>query len=349
MIEPTRRDVLRAAVAYSAATGFSPFARAQSGTIVAHTFPAGFQELTQNVLVPEFKKKSGTEVTLTTLLAVDAVTRLVAAKGGRPPFDVTILDQGPLLDAIKAGVIAEYPVERSVHFKELVPVAQDKWGPKFTMQMVGIGYNPKRVPDPPKSWNDLWKPEYKGRVGLTALNSSLGTAFLVELARVHGGSEANIEPAFAALRELLPNIGAVSANLGAHATLFQQEQVDIAPHNFNFVETLKGRGVSVEFAVPETGLVGWTTSMHVSANSDKADLAFQYIETAISPDVQEKFQTAPHWVIPTNSKVPTRGPIQAKLGNTIAEIGGRFRVQDWAVINAQRSAWIERFNREIKL
>ena len=350
MTELTRRDVLATGASLAALSSLPlQSAFAQGGPLIAHSFPAGFQELTQNVLVPEFKKKSGADVTLTIMLAVDAVTRLTASKGGRAPFDVTILDQGPLLDAIKAGLLAEYPVARSAHFKDLVPVAQDKWGPKFTMQMIGIGYNPKKVKTPPKSWNDLWSAEYKGRVGLTALNSSLGTAFLAELARVRGGSEANIEPAFKALRELLPNIGAISANLGAHAALFQQEQVDIAPHNFNFVETLKGRGVSIEFAVPDTGLVGWTTSMHVAANAEKPDLAFQYIDMAMSPEVQTRFQTAPHWVIPTNSKVTTAGPIKDKLGATVSDIGKRFRVQNWATINEQRSAWIERFNREIKL
>jgi putative spermidine/putrescine transport system substrate-binding protein len=350
MTDLSRREVLCGAAslgAFAAIPGAPAWS--QAGNLVAHTFPPPFQDLTQQIWIPEFKRRTKGDVTLTTMLAVDAVTRLVAAKGGQPPLDVVLLDQGPLLDAIKAGVLAEYRVAQSEHFKDLLPVAQDKWGPKFTMQMIGISYNPKKVKTPPKSWNDLWSGEYKGRVGLTALNSSLGTAFLAELSRVRGGSESDIEPAFKALREILPNVGAISANLGAHATLFQQEQVDIAPNNFNFVETLKGRGVSIEFVVPDTGLVGWTTSMHVAANSDKADLAFQYIEGALSPEVQGKAQSDPWWVIPTNSKVETRGPVKEKLGASTADIGSKFRVQDWAIINAQRSAWIERFNREIRL
>ena len=51
---------------------------------------------------------------------------------------------------------------------------------------------------PPTSWEDLWKPEYKGRVGITGMASSLGTAFMVEIAKLNGGSETNVEPAFAA-------------------------------------------------------------------------------------------------------------------------------------------------------
>jgi putative spermidine/putrescine transport system substrate-binding protein len=345
----SRRDFLATGLSLGVLAGFpAERARAQQKTLVAATFPASWHEMHRTVLVPYFKRKTGADVTLTIQLAVDVVTKLVAARGGKPPFDVAMLDYGPLLDAIKQNILVEYPNAKSAHFKDLVANLQDKWGPKVTVQIIGIGYNPKRVKTPPKSWDDLWNPVYKGRVGLTALNSSLGMAFMAEIARLKGGSESNVEPGFRALRDLLPNVGAISANLGAHATLFQQEVVDIAPHNFNFVETLKGRGVDIEFVVPETGPVGWTTSLHIVANAVEADLAFQYIESAITPEVQAQMQQAPHWVIPTNTKVPLTGPIQQKLGKSVADFA-KVRVHDWAKINEQRPAWIDRFNREIKL
>src|SRR5204862_6334578 len=130
-----------------------------------------------------------------------------------------------------------------------------------------------------KSGDELWDPTYKGRVGLTARNSQLGIALLVELNRVKGGTDTDFEPAFKALRELLPNVGAIAANLGAYATLWQQEQIDIAPYNFNFVQTLKGKDVPVELAIPSTGAVGWSTSLHLVANAAEPELAVKYIDT----------------------------------------------------------------------
>lgn len=316
-------------------------------TLVATTFPGTFNDAHRAILVPYFKKRTGQDATLTIQLAVDAVNKLSAASG-QPPFDVVILDEGPLLDAEKAGLLAEYPAAKSPNYADLLPSFQDRWGPKVTMQVIGIGYNPKRIKTPPKSWDDLWNPAYKGRVGLTALNSSLGMAFLVELARVRGGSEGDIEPAFRALRELLPNVGAISANLGAHASLFQQEQIDISPYNFNFVETLKGKGVDIEFVVPDSGPVGWRTSLHVVKNSRNADLAVQYIDSHLAPEVQTRLQHEPYWIIPTNRKVALQGPIQAKVARTAADLD-KIRFQDWAKINEHRGEWIERFNREIRL
>jgi putative spermidine/putrescine transport system substrate-binding protein len=226
--------------------------------------------------------------------------------------------------------------------------AQDKWGPKITMQVIGIGYNPKKIPTAPMSWDDLLDPKYKGRVGLTALNSQLGIAFLVEVNRLKGGTDDNFDPAFKYLAQLLPNVGAIAANLGAYATLWQQEQVHIAPYNFNFVQTLKAKDVSVELSIPASGAVGWQTSLHIVANAAEPDLAVQYIDLHLAQAIQEQLMKPPYDVIPTNSHVKFEGAITTAIAKTPDDLA-KVRAIDWAKINPQRGALIDRFNREIKL
>jgi spermidine/putrescine-binding protein len=203
-----RRDFLKAGGA-AGALALLPRRAAAAEPLVVATFPGTWNEAHRDVLAPYFRKKTGADVTQTILLATDEVAKLEAARG-KPPFDVAIMDEGPLLDAVKAGVIEKYPVDKSPNYKDLVPAFQDPWGPKISLQVIGIGFNPKKIKERPKSWNDLFNPAYKGRVGLTALNSTLGMAFMVDLAKTRGGSESDIEPAFKALKELLPNVGARS-------------------------------------------------------------------------------------------------------------------------------------------
>ena len=346
MGEWKRREILAAGLGLGATVAWPRLAFAVD-TLVAATFPGTWNDAHTKVLGPWFKKASKADLTLSIQLATDQVAKL-AASGGKPPFDVAIMDEGPLLDGLKQDLFVKYPIDKSANFKALYPMFQDEWGPKISMQVIGIGFNPKKVKTPPKSWNDLWSPAYKGRVGLTSLNSTLGMAFMVEMARLRGGSETNLEPAFKALRELLPNVGAISANLGAHATLFQQEQIDIAPYNFNFVETLKGKGVDIEFVVPDTGPVAWRTSLHIVKNAARPDLAFQYIEGAITPEVQAEEAKPPYDVIPTHTKVAMTAVMQAKIAKTPAELS-KLIFQDWKKINEGRSATIDRFNREIKV
>jgi putative spermidine/putrescine transport system substrate-binding protein len=344
----SRRDLLAAAAGASLAAMLPSRAFAQEKNLVVATFPGTWNEAHRNLLAPYFKKRTGASVTQSIQLATDQIAKLAAAKGGRPPFDVAILDEPQVFDAANQGLIDEYPVAKSPNYKDLFPAYQDKWGPKISMQVIGIGYNPNKIKTPPKSYDELLNPAYKGRVGLTALNSQLGMAFLAELNRIKGGSESNFDPAFAALRALLPNVGAVAANLGAYATLWQQEQVDIAPYNFNFVQTLKAKGVPVEFVVPDTGLVGWTTSLHVTRNAVEPDLAVQYIDSHLAADMQAEMEKPPYDIIPTNSKVPLAGAITQTVARTPADLA-KIRGFDWMKINPQRTALIERFNREIKL
>ena len=233
----SRRGLLATTIASLAAGQ----ARA-ADNLVAATFGGTWGEVQKQVLAPYFTKRTGATVSLAVMLATEQIAKLTAAKGGTPPFDVAILDEGPALEAIDAGLVAKYDPAKSPAYAGLLPQFQGEYGPAVTMQAIGIAYNPKTVKTPPTTWDDLWRPEYKGRVGITSLASTLGLAFLLDVNRLAGGTESNMAPGFAKLRTLLPNLAAVSANFGSHGALFQQGEIDIGVQNFNFAEELKAKG-----------------------------------------------------------------------------------------------------------
>src|SRR5258708_7139736 len=94
-------------------------------------------------------------------------------------------------------------------------------------QVYGIAYNTEKIKQAPTSWNDLLKPQFKGRVGLVGLDSTLGLVWMVALAKMLGGDEAHMDPAFDFVRRLMPNVGAVAPNPAPLATLFHQGPIDI--------------------------------------------------------------------------------------------------------------------------
>src|SRR4029077_14253694 len=196
------------------------------------------------------KANNNAEITLDPMLSVDQIAKVKAALQN-PPIDVMLHAPGPALVAIDQGLVEAFPVGKSSYYKALIADAQEPMGPAPFFQVVGITYNPDKIKTPPTSWADIWKPEFKGRVGITNLNSTLGTGFLVEIARMHGGSEKDIEPAFKQIAALKPSLAAVASNPGALASLFQQGQIDISPGNFNAIQILKARGVPVEFIAPK--------------------------------------------------------------------------------------------------
>ena len=345
----SRRQLLQASLTLGALQLFPGMSHAQAKRLVFATFTGSWEEAHRAVLVPAFKKATNNaEIILDPMLSVDQIAKVTAARNN-PPIDVMLHDPGPALTAIDQGLVENYPVATSANYKDLIAEAQEETGPAIFFQVVGLTYNPDKIKTPPTSWKDLWKPEYKGRAGITNLNSTLGTGFLVEIAKMFGGSESNIEPGFKALNDLKPNLAAVAANPGALATLFQQGQVDISPGNFNAIQILKARGVPVEFVIPKEGAIAFKTTIHIVKNSPNRELAVALIEAAMSPDVQTKLMQSPYLVVPTSSKVKMDGEIAKVLAKDQADMKKRFVFQDWKKINEQRAQWIERFNREIKL
>ena len=348
MTQLTRRKLLGTGMAIGAA-GLTPIrVFADAGRVVFSTFTGSWEEAHREVLVPAFKQAYGADVVLDPMLSLDQIAKVRAARGN-PPFDLILMDPGPALVAIEDDIIQPFDKAKSANFADLLPAAQDVRGPGIFFQVVGMAYNPEKVKVPPKSWNDLWKPEYKGRVGLTNMGSTLGTAFMVEIARLHGGSETDLEPAFKAIKELLPSVAALAPNPSALATLYQQGQIDIGPANFNNIQLLRARGVPVEFARPETGAIAFSTSIHIVKNAANPDLAWKLIETAMGPEVQGKLVDQPYTIIPTNGKVKMTGDLAKFIAKDQDEMRKTFVFHDWATINKNRPGWIERFNKEVKV
>lgn len=347
-MDHTRRHLLGSALTLSALQLFPGMSYAQARKLVFATFTGSWEEAHRDVLVPAFKKASGQDMLLDAMLSVDQIAKVSAARSN-PPIDVMLHDPGPALTAISQDLVEPFPVASSKNYKDLIPEAQDAMGPSMFFQVVGLTYNPDKIKTPPSSWADLFKPEYKGRVGMTNLNSTLGTGFLVELARMNGGNESNVEPGFAAIEKLKPSLAAVAANPGALAALYQQGQIDISPGNFNAIQILKARGVPVEWVAPKEGAIAFKTSIHIVKNSPNKELAAQLIDTALSFEVQTKLMQPPYLVVPTNSKVKMEGEIAKVLAKDTAELKKKFVFQDWKKINEKRPEWIARFNKEIKL
>ncbi len=162
---------------------------AQARTLVFATFTGSWEEAHKDVLVPAFRKaNNNADIALDPMLSVDQIAKVSAARAN-PPIDVMLHDPGPALIADRPGPRRAVPGGQEQALQGPDPRgAGPDWARRSFFQVVGLTYNPEKIKTPPTSWADLWKPEYKGRVGITNLNSTLGTGLLVEIARMSGGS-----------------------------------------------------------------------------------------------------------------------------------------------------------------
>jgi len=315
--------------------------RAQTrGSVTTAIYPGAWEEAFRDHVAPFLKRQSGIELEMQPLFAVDQIAKFSASRGV-PPFDVFVLDPGPRITGIERGMFERFELSRLTNQVALPGMLADNWGVGCAAQVVGIAYNPKRVPKP-AGYADLFKEPWVSKLGITGFGTTFGTVSLIEIAKVFGGSEVNIEPALVELKKVLPKIAAVGAP-AAMPGLFQQGQCAVMYTNTQTVTTLKDRGVDIEFAVPETGASAFFTTMHIAKGSENLANAYKYIDTTVGRDIQTALQKPPYNFVPVNKEVPLLPDLPMKNLDEMA----KFVTHDWAKINPLRAAWIEKFNRDM--
>ncbi len=334
-----RRHFLMSTAALATAGGLARPALA-SGRVTAAVYPGTWDDAFRAIVAPALMDAHGIQLDLDPLYAVDQIAKARAARG-LAPFDVFVLDPGPAASGEEMGLFEPFDTSKLTNADKLPQAFVGTYGVPVAAQVVGIAYNPSRLPEP-TSWADLFEEPYVSRLGLTGFQTTFGTASLIEIAKVFGGSETDVDPAFDKIREVLPQVATV-AQPQAMVGLFQQGEIDVMYTNTQSVATLRGRGVDIEFAMPETGAIAFVTTMHLAKDAEFPEEAYKYIDTVVSAPVQTALMEEPNNFIPVNADVELLDSLPMA---SLSELDDFVR-HDWAVINPQRPGWIERFNREV--
>lgn len=340
-LNTTRRDVLAALAAGSGAALLPRIAHA-SGAVTGAIYPGSWEEAFRGIVAPALAKAHNVRLDMAPLFAVDQIAKARASRG-QPPFDVFVLDPGPRITGMQGGLFEKFDGSRLSNAAKLPAGLIDDVGVGVAAQFVGIGYNPKKFPEPPKSWKDLFREPYVSRLGLTGFQTTFGTVSIIEIAKAFGGSDTDVEPFFVEIRKVLSKVAAVSAP-AAMPSLYQQGQIDIMYTNTQTVGTLQARGVDIEFAKPDTGTIAFFTTMHVAKGAADVGNAYKYLDTVLNAQVQADLMKAPYFLAPVNREVSLAG---ANLPLSNLDEMGSFVQHDWTKINPLRAGWIERFNREV--
>ncbi|MFB9530501.1 extracellular solute-binding protein [Nonomuraea roseola] len=196
---------------------------------------------------------------------------------------------GPIAEA--KGVVPEYLPPAASRLK-----AWQKGKGGWVATFVGAPafvVNVDKVPNPPKSWADLLKPEYKGQVAIkNPTSSGTGQAMVVAAAIANGGSVDDLAPAYAYFKKLT-DAGNISAVKMSEETLEKGEAPIQINYDFNGLAqkaALKAKNVNVEVIVPSDGSV-WSPSglMINKYNSAKGDFLKGFIDYVLSDEAQIMF------------------------------------------------------------
>lgn len=203
----------------------------------------------------------------------------------------------------------------------------------------GIIYRTDKIPNPPKSYKDFLKPEYKGHIAFPAITNGYGMDFLVMLARAFGGGENNIDPGFDALRKIKSEtIFKAASDL---PSLFAQGDIWLMPYDTGNTYKTQQSGLPVAFAAPEEGSPSVFITACVAKGAKNADVANAAIDEMLRPEAQIEIARTMRW---TASNPETKLPDD--LAGEVPAVAALAQINR-DKINEKRVEWTERWNREI--
>ena len=276
------------------------------------------------------------------------LNKLMLAKES-PNVDVVHFSDYFTQIAINEGVIEEMDLSNIPNIDRLYEISKhplgEKYGPAHTLYNYGLVYRTDKVSEPVTSWKDLWREEFKDFVSMPDITTTQGPATVIMTALTWGSGPKDEDTAFQKLGELKDNVIKFYNRSSELISLFQQEEVWIAPVQRFAWGNLVKTGLPLAWVSPIEGTVGAQNLICLVKGTKKADLAYKYIDFVLSDDVQKNMAES---LVdsPTNKHVEVSEDA-AQLLTYGQETIDKLIVLDIPYVLSVRDAWVERWNREI--
>ena len=267
---------------------------------------------TDPALIEPFEEAHDAKVNLREYEGTGAALALL--EQSRPgDWDVLVIDAIDVFRAVEAGILAPLPEDElstEDYFPQVVMADQNTSdGVTYAVtEKFGyntISYNADKVD--PEDMQDLGKvlsDEYAGRLtiydyylpvmGLAALAAGIDTADI---------SADNLDEIGGVMSDMRDNAASV-AGVVASQTALATGEVDIVVGGGEWLTAvLAEEQPELTWTIPEQGAVRWAQSIGVLADSEKQDLAVEFVKYITSPEGQARLATSScFWGMPANAE-----------------------------------------------
>jgi putative spermidine/putrescine transport system substrate-binding protein len=248
-------------------------------------------------VIKSFEQKYGVRVELTVVDADATLWQKISANQGGD-FDVFAVNTAELQRYIKAGLLRPVDAARIPHTEKQLPRFRDRaaipglvrkqdgtlltYGIPFTYAEMGLIYDRKQVPEPPRSIAALWDPRFRGKViaydggthnfSLAAQTLDTATPF-----RLSGKQWAG---AIDRLIEMRRNALGFYTQPAESVQLFRRHGAALMFANYGMqqVHLLKEAGADIGYAIPREGALAWLDCWAIAQGSRDSALAHAWID-----------------------------------------------------------------------
>lgn len=316
--------------------------------LTINSFGGAYETAHRKCVITPFEKETGATVAIVTAYSGDALAQLRAQKAA-PQFDVIHFSGGQEIVGAAEGLLSPINARALSNAADLYDFAKTGIakgeGPAYSVAAIGLVYNSRELPKAPTSWKDLLNPATANRLVLADISNGYGMLSFLMINRVAGGDLNNIQPGLTAVKKLLDGGATVVSTSPEIQQAFAQNGVAIAPYASDYSYTLTKAGLPVKFAQGSEGTPASFITVNLVANRPQQALATKFIDMTLSKSAQVCFAEELRYS-PTNSKAVLTPAVAEGVAYGKGSVSGLFRF-DAATVEANRKAWIERWNKTI--
>lgn len=342
---PSRRAVLGALGAGAAALAAPRLARAQEGTLTVSNWGGDWNERTIKFVEAPLLESRGIRIVRDLGMEPERKAKLIAEKRlRRGTIDVIHINEGDSVELNAQDVLADIDFAKVPNYADVVPALKSK--PFFVPWLysgVTIVYNKDKVPNPPKSYAELWDKKWAGKIGLT---NQLYFNYIMMAGLLKGGSVTSTEEGKARLLELkeltAPRIYAAHQQLGAGLV---NGEVDIAVNYKARGLQWANDGAPLAIQYPSEGAIAVMFGAALPKRAPSPELAYTYFNAMLDPKAMAGLAGASFYA-PANGKAELSPELKAKVDFTAAEAAA-LKFPDYAHVARNTAEWLEWWNKNI--
>jgi putative spermidine/putrescine transport system substrate-binding protein len=291
-----------------------------------------------------FEKDTGVKVEFVVQSGASDGLNKITAQRANPQVDVWTSIASTVAQATKADLLAPLEPAKVPSLTALPKALVTSTGAAIWLSPRGVFYRKDLVPFEIKAWQDLWDPRLKGKLGVSfALDRG---SFLILAALLNGGDERRIDAGFDNLKKLKDNIHAVYSTDPESIKLLETGEISVAAWGIlpNVYRHL-GPGSKYVFVMPAPRFLA---DIPVSIIKGRGAAQMAAAEKFVDYMLQPQYQTvmcAIAGTLPANPQAAVPENIKPLLPSL--PVTDVYNV-DWSVVNAQFSAWQDRWAKEVQ-
>lgn len=262
---------------------------ASQGSKVVNVY--NWTEYISDQVLKDFTAETGIDVIYSTFDSNEAMYAKLKLMNGSGEYDVAFPGTDFVDKMRKEGMLEPLDHAKLTNFGNLGKTfinahfdPKNKFSIPYLWGSSGIAVNTKRIAKASlSSWNDLWQPQYQGRVMLMNDIRDVFTMSLLTLG--YDGSTKNpeaIKQAYEKLTKLMPNVRTFNSDAPRMPFMEGETYLGLAWNGEVIMAQDQGMP-ELDFVYPKEGAIMWMDNMVIPKNAKNNDNAHKFIDFILRP------------------------------------------------------------------